>query len=145
MICEIKVVFSLFHLRYFLTVCIHLFSVRKLLFTGSCMVSILTQGNDTVYREIFAVKKFSRLSATAKIKRANYFQRRNKNSTRITVRYVSHVLSRSKEWKRKDGFVKMTTTQKRSSWSKRFVVLLNIIPGNCCSKSRSGRSHPYRI
>ena len=29
--------------------------------------------------------------------------------------------------------------------SKRFVVVLNTIPGNCCSKSRSGRSHLYRI
>jgi len=27
----------------------------------------------------------------------------------------------------------------------RFVVILNVILGNCYSKSRSGRSHPYRI
>ena len=46
MICGIKVVFSLFHLRYLLTMCIHLFSGGKLLFTGSCMVSIPTQEND---------------------------------------------------------------------------------------------------
>ena len=43
MICEIKVVCSLSHLGYLLTTWIHLFSAGKLLFTGSCMVSIPTQ------------------------------------------------------------------------------------------------------
>ena len=43
MICEVKVVCSLSHLGYLLTMWIHLFSAGKLLFTGSCMVSIPTQ------------------------------------------------------------------------------------------------------
>ena len=41
-ICGIKVVCSLYHLWYILTMCIHLFSASKLLFTGSCMFSIPT-------------------------------------------------------------------------------------------------------
>jgi len=37
--------------------------------------------------------------------------------------------------------------QPRSSLSDRRSLLSssNIIPSNCCSKSRSGRSHPYHI
>jgi len=41
MICEIIVVCSLFHLWYFLTMCVHLFSECKLHFTCSFIVSIL--------------------------------------------------------------------------------------------------------
>jgi len=40
---KIKVVCSLFHFWYFLAMWIHLFSAGKLLFTGSCMVSIPSQ------------------------------------------------------------------------------------------------------
>ena len=35
-------------------------------------INILIEIQDTVYREIFAVKKFLRLSATTKIKRTNF-------------------------------------------------------------------------
>jgi len=45
-VIEIKVICSLFHLRYLLTMSIHLVYAGEFLFTGSCMVSILTQVND---------------------------------------------------------------------------------------------------
>ena len=45
-ICEIRMVCSLFHLRYILTMCIHFLSAGKLFFPGSYMFSIPTQEND---------------------------------------------------------------------------------------------------
>jgi len=43
MSCHIEVVCSLFHLRYILTMCTHLFSGYKLLFTCSCIIGPLEQ------------------------------------------------------------------------------------------------------
>ena len=40
-------------------------------------VKVASNKKSTVYWEIFAVKKFSRLSVTAKITRAKFFQQRN--------------------------------------------------------------------
>jgi len=101
-----------------------------------CMYACMS----TVYREIFAVKKFYRsCQQPRKLNARIIFNDEIKTAPKL--RYAKfHTCYNywSKEWNREDGFVKMATTQKRSSWSKRFIVVLNTIPGNCCSKSRSG-------
>ena len=75
---------------------------------------IVSKTENTVYREIFADKKCSRLSVTAKITHTKFFQQQNT----VTVFLIQEL---------------------------RFVVILNIILDNCCSKSRIGRSHLYCI
>jgi len=64
---------------------------------------IVSKTENTIYREIFADKKCSRLSVTAKITHTNFFQQQNT----VTVFLIQEL---------------------------RFVVILNIILGNCCSK-----------
>ena len=51
---------------------------------------VLHLPSTTVYREIFAVKKFSRLSVTAKISRTKFFLQRNT----VTVFLIQEVLCR---------------------------------------------------